>query len=442
MLCLFNRIRDSVFFRPFVMGVDDAIMLGGVVASAAGGIGSSISGGKMNKRAAKVARETNEMTERLNQQNNQFNADQAAIARDWQAQQRMAQNEWSASEWNRQAEYNSPLEQRKRLEAAGYNPYLFGGDVGNIGSSSASSGSVGSGMAASSSSPGPLQVPDLRPLDFSGVADAINSYYQNRSIASQTIGQDISNRINDQLGNEFMRSQIAKNLGGRFEWLADDYKNNRVQNANLLGKSDVLNQLKQVDATDTMIKLRSAQAFNERLQGEGQKIINKYLPEQQQAQLHSYAAQQFSDFCRGLCDIKSASLRVAEKFKTVAEAEGIRINNKTLRSVQDSYINAMNAEYKSNFNYYSVYANYQGFNAQIDSEKRYADYKNALKDFDLKDVDLQKARTLLERERKITSRELHSIYNKDGYSNFMRVYHDILEPFSIFLGGTYSSSSN
>lgn len=38
------------------------------------------------------------------------------------------QNDWNLQQWNRENEYNSPLEQMKRLEAAGLNPNLVYGN--------------------------------------------------------------------------------------------------------------------------------------------------------------------------------------------------------------------------------------------------------------------------------------------------------------------------
>ena len=48
-----------------------------------------------------------------NQMNNEFNAQEAQKARDFQLEM-----------WNKQNEYNSPSNQRKLLAQAGYNPYL------------------------------------------------------------------------------------------------------------------------------------------------------------------------------------------------------------------------------------------------------------------------------------------------------------------------------
>lgn len=51
-------------------------------------------------------------------------------------------NEYNYWLWKQQAEYNSPLEQRRRLEAAGLNPNFNSVDSGNLGSMPTSSGSV------------------------------------------------------------------------------------------------------------------------------------------------------------------------------------------------------------------------------------------------------------------------------------------------------------
>lgn len=59
---------------------------------------------------------------RINQQNNEFNAQQAAINRQFQTEEREAAQEWNYSMWQEQNEYNSPEQQYRRLLAAGMNP--------------------------------------------------------------------------------------------------------------------------------------------------------------------------------------------------------------------------------------------------------------------------------------------------------------------------------
>ena len=84
------------------------------------------------------------------------NAINLQIARETNAANRANQeyqNEWNLEQWNRQNEYNSPLQQRLRLERAGLNPMFYGLD--------------GNGNAGALQSAGFTAVPGA-PMDNSG----------------------------------------------------------------------------------------------------------------------------------------------------------------------------------------------------------------------------------------------------------------------------------
>lgn len=71
-------------------------------------------------------------------QEQQFNADQAQLNREFQRDERHAAQEWNTEMWNLNNEYNSPAEQLKRAQAAGINPNaLFANGVDGAGSASA-----------------------------------------------------------------------------------------------------------------------------------------------------------------------------------------------------------------------------------------------------------------------------------------------------------------
>ena len=74
-----------------------------------GGVGTLLSG----VIGAKTTADTNNTNLKINQMNNDFNAREAQKARDFQLDM-----------WNRENQYNSASSQRKRLEEAGYNPYM------------------------------------------------------------------------------------------------------------------------------------------------------------------------------------------------------------------------------------------------------------------------------------------------------------------------------
>ena len=64
---------------------------------------------------------SNSKNMQINKMNNEFNAREAEKARQYQTEM-----------WNKTNEWNSPKNIRKRLEGAGYNPYL-GMDSSNVG---------------------------------------------------------------------------------------------------------------------------------------------------------------------------------------------------------------------------------------------------------------------------------------------------------------------
>ena len=126
------------------------LVLGGIIAA-----GASLAG---NAIGASSQSATNDANVEINRQNNQFNADQAAMQRQWQTDM-----------WNRNNRYNSPNEMISR----GLNPFI-GSNVG-----AGVSKSPASGGAAASASPSPsLQA--FRP-DFSDVGSALASMAQARA---------------------------------------------------------------------------------------------------------------------------------------------------------------------------------------------------------------------------------------------------------------------
>lgn len=90
--------------------ITTSLITGG--SSLLGGLFGMSSQNKTNKINLQIARETNQ----ANRENQEY------------------QNEWNYNMWNKQNEYNTPLNQRKRLDDAGLNPIFYGLDgTGNAG---------------------------------------------------------------------------------------------------------------------------------------------------------------------------------------------------------------------------------------------------------------------------------------------------------------------
>lgn len=94
----------------------------GAIAGAAGSLLGAGIGGSLSNRAAQTMANAQLQATRETNQNNLLLAQR--------------QNDWNVEQWNRQNEYNTPLAQRQRYEAAGINPYFA---MGNIQSGSADS---------------------------------------------------------------------------------------------------------------------------------------------------------------------------------------------------------------------------------------------------------------------------------------------------------------
>ena len=87
--------------------------------SAASGLLSGIGPVFSGAVGAKTTADTNKTNLKIAQMNNDFNAREAQKARDFQLDM-----------WNKENEYNSASSQRKRLEDAGYNPYMSDAQAG------------------------------------------------------------------------------------------------------------------------------------------------------------------------------------------------------------------------------------------------------------------------------------------------------------------------
>ena len=114
---------------------------------------------------------SNSKNMQINKMNNEFNAREAEKARQYQTEM-----------WNKANEWNSPKNVRKRLQDAGYNPYL-GLDSSNVGTA----GSAGSSSPASAASP--IQ---NNPLQFDGIQNALSTAIQMDN-AAKVSNAEVSN---------------------------------------------------------------------------------------------------------------------------------------------------------------------------------------------------------------------------------------------------------
>lgn len=276
------------------------LVLGGIIAA-----GASLASNALGASSQSAANAANV---EINRQNNQFNADQAAIQRQWQTDM-----------WNRNNRYNSPNEMISR----GLNPFI-GSNVGAGVSKSPASG----GAAASASSSPSLQA--FRP-DFSDVGSALASMAQARAamLDAEQNAALTPYRMQQILGDTNYRNI---GIGQSGYW-----------NASTGSRSALLDQSKEYQELKNMEfagRLTSAQEAQILLDSKAQQVLNKYLDEQQQADLFIKGQTLANLRAQGVLSEAQYKNQMAQAIKTSAETNGIRINNKIAEQTADSLIYA------------------------------------------------------------------------------------------------------
>lgn len=284
-------------------------------------------------------RSTNRTNMKIAQMNNDFAAAEAEKNRNFQAQQ------WQ-KQFDATNKYNTPSNQRALLEEAGYNPYaLLGGTNGM------SSGATA--PAGSQASPSGNPVMQAYHPDFSGVSEAINSFYQNRKIASEASGIDIQNSLLSQFGPDLNKAQVANLLGGNFAQLEDSYRDYFASRAEPVAQLNFGKMRSEAIGAELTNQLNLAQSALLGVKAKSHEIINEYLGQSQQMQLLTMSAQAFMYYRNGLLSEQQLQNAISERFKIEAEtrkigAETRRVNvdNRTASAVADDLIQALKMQYR------------------------------------------------------------------------------------------------
>lgn len=301
-----------------------------------GGIGSVISGAI----GSKTTSDTNKTNLKINQMNNDFNAREAQKARDFQLDM-----------WDRENQYNSASSQRKRLEEAGYNPYMSDAQAGTASGMSGTSAASAAGAAP--------QIPYTP--DFQSVGVNLASALKMMSEKKQT---DIEN-LNM---SDLLRSQIWQNIGAT-DWRnaspeARSYNLSQGRKAAELGMASLEENLSNQRWSNNLLVANIA---NSLLDAEAKSIMNKYLDENQQADLNIKAANYEYLIMSGQMKRQEVNNLIAEEILTYAKANGQKISNRIAEETADELIKATNNTNMYFGGYYGSRSNYSAQDAFHDS---------------------------------------------------------------------------
>ena len=276
------------------------LVLGGIIAAGASLAGNAIGAASNNK--------TNQTSIDINRENNRFNAEQAQIQRDWQEKM-----------WGMNNSYNSP----NAMISRGLNPFIGSSAVAGVSKSPASGGSAAQAAGMPS-----LQA--FRP-DFSDIGTALASMAQARA-AMMNAEQNAAltpYRMQEILGNTNYRNI---GVGQSGYWNASTGRRSA-----LLDQSKEYQELRNMEFAGRLTSAQEAQIL---LDSQAQQVLNKYLDEQQQADLFIKGQTLANLYAQGALSEAQYKNQMAQAVKTSAETNGIRINNKIAESTADSLIYA------------------------------------------------------------------------------------------------------
>lgn len=370
-----------------------------LLAGIATGIGS-LGGALFGKKSTDSANKTNL---KINQMNNDFNAREAQKARDFQLDM-----------WNKENEYNSASSQRKRLEDAGYNPYMSDAQAGTASGMSGTSSATAAGASP--------QVPYTP--DFQSVGVNLASALKMMSEKKQT---DIEN-LNM---SDLLRSQIWQNLGAT-DWRnaspeARAYNLSQGRKASELGMASLEENLSNQRWSNNLLV---ANITNSLLDADAKTILNKYLGQQQQAELNIKAANYEYLIMSGQMKRQEVNNLIADEILTYAKANGQKISNHVAEETADKLIKATNNTNLYFGDYYGSRNNYSRQDAFHDSSILRSRAGSASEEYHRSrfDTKLQPWREALN--------SVNMIFNGigsglDSYTNFQNGRYDRGRPYSM-----------
>lgn len=263
----------------------------------------------------------NKVNLRLMREQNAFNADQAQIQRDWQQQM-----------WGMNNAYNSP----NAMISRGLNPFVQGS------AAMAGSKSPASGGAAATAAP----VPSMQAYkpNFSNVFQSLASLAEAKASEASARESGARTKQTDALTpllSDYYRGLTNwKNLaiGASGYWTP---ATGRISAA--LDQSTEAQNLKNAQFAE---RISAAQETQILLNADAQRVMNKYMDQNQQADLFIKAQTLVNLQIQGALTEKQIQTEIQRAVLVSAEASGKKIDNRLASDTADSLIKAANASHE------------------------------------------------------------------------------------------------
>lgn len=301
-----------------------------------GGLGSVVSGAI----GAKTTADTNKTNLKIAQMNNDFNAREAQKARDFQLEM-----------WSKENEYNKASSQRKRLEDAGYNPYMSDAQAGTATGMSGTSAAT-----AASAVPQVPYTPDFQSVGVN-LASALKMMSEKKQVDIENLNM-----------SDLLRSQIWQNIGAT-DWRnaspqARAYNLSQGRKAAELGMASLEENLSNQRWSNNLLVANIA---NSLLDADAKTIMNKYLDENQRSELNIKAANYEYLIMSGQMKRQEVNNLIAEELLTYAKANGQKISNRIAEETAEKLIKATNNTNMYFGDYYASRGSYSRQDAFHDS---------------------------------------------------------------------------
>lgn len=268
-----------------------------------------------------------------NQMNNEFNAREAQKARDFQLQM-----------WNKQNEYNSPVNQRRLRAEAGYNPYL------GYDSNTGIAGSTGSTSQANAAPPLAVN-PEVYSELGSQLGRAGQMIYQERESNARTKALQ---------GEADVTQAQAMQVFSNIDWgkLSPEYKKwmreTGLQRAQLNYDTNRQN-LENLRWTN---KIQRAQRTDLLLSNKSKRILNSYLDESERLRLNVMASQYYDMMAAGHLKYQQCKESIARQLLYIKQGtwydsmtDKNRLDYRIALALSDDYIAAMSTQYEAQASY-------------------------------------------------------------------------------------------
>lgn len=190
----------------------------GILSSLIGGVASLGATAMGNSAAMEQQKREQDFNAKQAELNRQYQTNEREATQAYNTSEREAAQQWNLDMWNKQNEYNDPAAQMQRMVDAGINPNAAaqgisgnGSTAGQVAASSGASSTPGSGSVATT--------PSIAGFLGENISNSVNTLWQNLAMQKDIQGKQLDNDLKGkELGTYDERFRLTKDeIGARID---------------------------------------------------------------------------------------------------------------------------------------------------------------------------------------------------------------------------------